>query len=539
MARSLFSSVHLEPIAQSESTSVSGSTTSLPGTRPPGIERSAFANGGINIFIAFNLCLLMLAAFILTSNAFLQWFVLPIFACGVLVGTDAIDWFRKRLDIYDPVGFLGLYGLYFFFLAPFLHVHWDLWTLFKVTSPQDWRNWLGLMAFLNLVGLVLYLSSRCWIGAISAARTRRIKWQLNRLRFTVVMGGALLISGMLLVRLFASFGGLAGYIEASKNPANWDGLGYTVALAESFPILAFMTVIVLWGDKKIFRSWPSLMVTLLLFIAITVVCRGLRGNRSDIIWPLFWIIGIVHFYVRPLSRKWIYLSLPIFLLFMYAYQFFDYYGISGLPNIVNDDAHAELAERTGYSFRTVVLGDLGRSDVQAFLLHRLAQTDNDYEYAWGDTYVGGVSRLIPRSIMERPPGKVQRGTEAQYGWGKYVPDSLSSSKVYGLAGETMLNFGPLGVPVAFIILGIVVGSTRHLLITLPVKDSRRLLAPFLVNLCLVVLIADLDNIIWFIAKDGGLPILVVALSSSISIVSASDKPLQRTNLDDNGIAEEL
>ena len=96
---------------------------------------------------------------------------------------------------------------------------------------------------------------------------------------------------------------------------------------------------------------------------------------------------------------------------------------------------------------------MGRCGVQSYLLYHLVQS-NDYEYALGRTYVGSISLLIPRSVWpDRPPNKRQEGTEALFGSGSHVPGEFEVTWLYGLAGETMLNFGPLAVPFAFAVLG--------------------------------------------------------------------------------------
>ena len=63
------------------------------------------------------------------------------------------------LDVFDPIGILGLFGVQLFLLAPLLHVSWDYW-LDEVIPPRDWRPWLGGMAALNFVGLLAYRATR-------------------------------------------------------------------------------------------------------------------------------------------------------------------------------------------------------------------------------------------------------------------------------------------------------------------------------------------------------------------------------------------
>ena len=101
-------------------------------------------------------------------------------------------------------------------------------------------------------------------------------------------------------------------------------------------------------------------------------------------------------------------------------------------------------EPGGYSrdLKYLLLGDLARADSNAFILHNLVKDPGDYDYRWGLTYAGGLAILIPTEIWHnRPYFKVDAGTEAQLG----KTASRPSSRVYGLSGEALLNFGPLGV----------------------------------------------------------------------------------------------
>jgi hypothetical protein len=99
-----------------------------------------------SVFISFFLSLLILAEFLPRSEQFLHWFVIPVTLSGILIGIDAIDWWRGRFNIFDPVGILGLLGFHFFFLAPLLHVRWDSWLEPWYTPPADWRPFVGKSA---------------------------------------------------------------------------------------------------------------------------------------------------------------------------------------------------------------------------------------------------------------------------------------------------------------------------------------------------------------------------------------------------------
>ena len=87
-------------------------------------------------------------------------------------------------------------------------------------------------------------------------------------------------------------------------------------------------------------------------------------------------------------------------LFMYLYGFYKDLGGEALTAF----EEGSLNEKSGRSFQGMLLGDLGRADVHAFLLHRLCKRDSDYRYAWGRTYLGSIALLVPASIWpDRPP----------------------------------------------------------------------------------------------------------------------------------------
>jgi hypothetical protein len=211
-------------------------------------------------------------------------------------------------------------------------------------------------------------------------------------------------------------------------------------------------------------------------------------------------------------------------MFMYFYGFYKSAGLDVVRAFESVEARAELSQETGRTAEVIVLGDLGRSDVQAFLLYRLVKPDSDYEYAWGRTYLGAATLLVPRSVWpERPPDKIKEGTDAQYGMGYYSRGVRQTSRLFGLAGETMLNFGPIAVPFAYLLFGFLVSSIRHFILTLEPADSRLILVPFLVIICFQALVADSDNILFSSIKNFTVPFLTLALSSTKSI-TRSNKP---------------
>jgi hypothetical protein len=472
-------------------------------------NKSEVSNALISIYI----CTLIILFALIISSDFWHWFLLPVWACGVLIGIDAVNWLRRRIPVFDPVGIIGFLGVYFFFLAPLLHVYLDYWMRY-VTPPAEWRYWLGWMAVLNFLGLLIYrlIITRNW----HIIRTRSI-WKFDETRFPMLLFLGLLFTFSLQVWVYGRYGGLIGYIrayEAGLEANLFAGMGWIFMLSESFSILLAFGYAYYARKTGNLQSWKAIILFLLLFFVLRLFFGGMRGSRSNTIWTLFWAAGIIHFWIRPLSHRFIIFGgLPILLILMYIGGLYKAVGSDIVYSIDSISTMNQLAEETGRDLEGTLLGDLGRSDVQALVLSRIIDKSTNYELALGRTYYGTLGLFVPRSIWpDRPPLKVKEGTDILYGKGVYE-QGVRATRVYGLAGETMLNFGPWLVPIMFIVLGMVVSGVRSLMQQLDASDTRWLLLPLLINLCFIILVSDSDNVLFFVIKQGTLPFLLIFVSS--------------------------
>ncbi len=501
-------------------------------TQTPARWLESTRSHGDSFLVSLALCSLTLLVLVAGSGRLVHWFVLPVLACGVLIGMDAYDWARGRMSLFDPVGIIGLTGLHFFFLAPLLHISWQF--LMKTPVPPiDWRADMGGMAILNLIGLVIYRWTRD-VFVRRAPQTSPVQWRLNKPVFLTLMPFMLLFTGALQMWVYARFGGLSGYIEAATDltdTTQMAGMGIIFLFSETFPILAIMLFAAYASDKPRWQGWPVLIGVMIAFLVLRILFGGLRGSRSTILFALLWAGGILHFYVRPISRQAVLIGVAFMVMFMYAYGFYKAAGAESFKAIEDTSARTEIRESSGRDFQSVLLGDLSRSDVQAYIFDRVWRprdvTQSDYEYGWGRTYLGALVLFVPTSIWpNRPVHKVKEGTEIIYGMGTYVPNELWSSRVYGLAGEAMLNFGVLAVPFAFVLFGLAVSLTRRLLMILTVGDTRLLMFPYLITFCAIILTSDSDNLIVYIVQQGAFPFLMICIGSIFLTerVAISSKP---------------
>jgi hypothetical protein len=475
-----------------------------------------------DFIIATVICGAVALLFAIANANIRHCFVFPVLLCGVLIGGDAVAWIRGKLNLFDPVGIIGVLGLHFFFLAPLLHVYWDHWMKYVQPLP-DWRPWLGYMAILNAMGLVLYrffvetLPFKRFAQRLNAPRT------IDHRRLITVLAILLPLTFILQIVVYTRFGGILGYVDAySTRDAMFEGTGWIFALSESFPILVAIGCVHWIQRQRVWPKWTGLAVFLFGFLLLQLLFGGLRGSRSTTIWKLFWTVGMLHLTVRPIPKKMLVSGALLVVIFMYVYGFYKGAGRDALDLLKDGTSIAE--EQTGRTLKDVILGDLGRSDVQAYLLHDSITHADENKLAFGRTYLGAVCILIPKQLWpNRPAGKVKEGTDALYGHGAWDSGSVASN-VYGLAGEAILNFGFLWVPLAYALLGCLVGVTRRCIYSLRQGDGRLLLIPFLVNFCVVMMIGDSDNLLFFAFKNGLLPVSLIWFCLSIPVPVYSEVP---------------
>lgn len=469
-------------------------------------------------------CLAIVLVLAFNSPELNHWFIVPVLICGTLIGADLIDWARGRVDLFSPVGVLGVVGFHLLFLAPLLHVYWDYWAIVP-DSPADWRPWLGLAATLNAVGLLGYCAVTQEVARSSGAKVRSRVWSIDWHSFYIVWFGILLVSACAQIYVYLSFGGIVGYMLASVAPGDaFAGFGALFAVSECFPIV-LLTGLVLVARRTRFQ--PSLAVILFAFVglfALQMLFGGLRGSRSNTIWALFWAAGMVHLCVRPLTRKLAYAGLCFLVGFMVVYSFYKSYGPDAVQVLGDDQARAETARYRGQPVKGVLLTDFGRSDVQAVILYRLLRSAQPLVY--GETYLGAAALPLPSSLTNLAT-KAKVGTELLYGRGSYVPGSFRSSRLFGLSGEAMLNFGLAGVPVGLLLLGLFVSWTSRWIEGLHPDDARIVLAPFMTVLGFFILLNDSDNLMFVIIKNLTIPLLflfAVCRSRAVSQDRAPQAP---------------
>lgn len=425
----------------------------------------------------------------LSTPALWHWMTLPTSIAGVLFGVDVVDWLRGRLDVLQPRAAVALFGFHLCYVGPLLHVVWDHWPRY-VSPAQDWRGSLGVLALVNVVGIVLYQL----VLAVRDPPPHSKPLQLDLRRFAAWSVVGLAIGLTALAAVVIKFGGPPGYLRVvSGTREALSGNGWLLLLAESWPLLLFAMVLVYRRTWLRTRLLP-LLILLVVFIVVQFVTGGLRGSRGNTVWPIIIAVGLIHLIVRPVGRGVILASAGVLIAFMYVYGFYKSVGVNVFDLAKERTTTATLAQETGRTLPLLLLEDFGRAGTQSLLVDRIASGG---QLSWGMTYVGDVMKLAPDSMVPDPPtDKSSAGTDLLYTAGAYDV-GIRSSRIFGLTGEGMLNFGLVGGSLAFLPFAVFVRWAERIWRTAAMSGSlpHKLIGPGLTVMCLLALGSDLDNVL--------------------------------------------
>jgi hypothetical protein len=457
--------------------------------------------------IATVVSIFIVAVCILLSLAVVHWFLVPVILCGILIGADGVAWFRGNMDTFDVKGLIGASGYHFFFTAPLMYIVFNE-ELAYLNNPADWRPWLGKMALLNLVGLILYKLIEQW--SQRGIKPYRKVWLLSHGRAVLVIVFALVAAFASQIFLFVIMGGFGGLATAfTVDSTSLSGMGSFRVMGSGLPILILIALTLFHRRESQKTSWVTIFFILSFLSVLHILSTGMSTDRGLIITAILWMGMIIHYFWRFISpRTMILMILPLVPL-MWIYSFYKALGMA----VFQGGSIASFSAETGRGLIGTLLGDAARVDIQPYIMYMLENYPEDYDLRHGSTYLEAVYPIIPLWIWPGKPanaGKTIAGTELLYGKAYYQGYNAfrRTNHAFGIAGEAMLNFGMIGAPIAYAIMGFIVGRFRRYMRGIPPGDLRLLFLPYATLFIVNMLLWDSDNYLAHFLMRGSFSVIV-------------------------------
>jgi|GEM_PF-399530 len=429
---------------------------------------------------------------------FFHWFVIPTALCGLITGAEAADWARGRLQVLEPRALVGLFGLHMTYGVPMLHVAWQTWPRY-VTPALDWRGSLGILGWINFAGLVLYRI----LVARPITDSRRGS-EIDARKFLSLAPCAVLIAFVATFVVLRRAGGIAGYLANVSSPDQVStalaGTGWLLVVSESWPLIIFTALVI--SRRAAYRGQPASVVRLFVVFALAqFLVGGLRGDRSNTLWPLLIGLGVINLLVVRIRRTVLVAGMAATVVFVWLYGFYKGAGTDALGLLDGTTNTSQLSEQTGRSFQRDILEDFGRAGIQAVVIDRETRRLAGPP-AQGSTYAAAVQDLLlPKNDRVLFEGKRPVGMRVQYG--NYGAGAgIVPARIFGLTGEAIMNFGLFLAPLLFVPLALWVRfCTRIYRSATRGSVIAGVMAPCLAVSCILALGSDFDNVLWFLLKQ--------------------------------------
>lgn len=420
----------------------------------------------------------------------------------------------RKEGLFSPRSIFFTYGLVFFFIVPLLQTSWDYWpSIPYFTEKEKWiTRWLSV----HLLSLPFF-----YLGTKIPTMKDTSKYEIcpnKALKYGTIL---IIVCCVSQLYVFYSFGGISGYIasyesrlaESIQENNPFAGYGMLFTLSESTPkLLAILLILKLQNSQNPGDKRKLILYSAVLLLA-AIIFGGLRGSRSNIIWVMFWFSALYYIKIRSLKKSEIILGLAFVAVFMSFYSYFKYGGTEGVKSLLNQNQTQDFlleARSIESPLKLVLVRDIGRADVQAYTYQLYSR--GEYDHSLGRSlYAGAVSFLPAALVPHKPESFTKEKTEIFWGKGTYSENSYSTL-LLGLSGEFFVNFGYLGVPLYFLVFGLIVSYAARIYKKRSSKAPSTYIYPVLLLILIQFFIADSNVITQFSFKYLLLPVVLLTLS---------------------------
>src|SRR5262249_34349800 len=190
-------------------------------------------------------------------------------------------------------------------------------------------------------------------------------------RLMLILPFFLAVSLVMEILMYSGRGGILGMMEQYSSHFVIPEFGVATMFSECFPILAMIAFVLVARRVRWLASLPALAAAMLCFFIVLMIFGGLKGSRSTTMFQLFWAAGMIHFFLRPLSRKLVFVGLLFIVSFTYIYAFYKIGGLRAIEALRSGESMASVQQSTRQTMHDILLGDMSRADLQAFIISRL------------------------------------------------------------------------------------------------------------------------------------------------------------------------
>jgi len=444
-------------------------------------------------------------------------FMVPISLCGAisLYHVVRLIVLSKRRGVLLPLVFYFYCTIFFAtYLAPILHYSVNFWLMANNTLilPKKWDYWVFLVGLLNLIGLLIFVQVYKFFRNKKFINRKIWLPSKNRNKYFYVYLLAA-VSILVQIYIYAKLGGISGYVdtyETRVEDGGFAGFGVFFIISEFFPIiLVFLFYIRAQSDEN-FKSAKYIFLFLIFLFITCLLFGGLRGSRSNTILTVMHAGMLIHFFIRKFSVKEISIGLVCLVSFMYVYKFYKQGGTEAVKAYYEGRIDYSN-EKYDFGLVQLLLNDFARADIQPYLIYRYE--NSSYIPKYGLTYFGGILHYVPPSLISYTgPTKKKAATELLYG---RPGESLGwySTRIYGMLGEYILNFGYHTSFLIFVPLGIFLAFLDKWAASLERGDLRNFLYPLLIIMIILLFSTDFDNLVFFFMKRIFLVMVIIKVGS--------------------------
>lgn len=436
---------------------------------------------------------------------------------GSLCFYYTILWLQSKIDVFDPLGLLGAFGIVFYLAGPVMQIGSDYWPF--IPSLRGQEDWFTIWAALNSVGLAIF----ALIVGRPTVRYRQLRsiWVIDFRYFKVIALIALAITAASQAYIFAKFGGVSGFIQTFSERQElhlgrtendpFENLGFIVVIAESFKYTFAMCCITYLKGKRYAKNiilFAALMSSLL---AIFLVFGGLRGSRNATVFSLIFAVGMYSFWIKKVKVKLALAGVLFVFAFLTAYNWYKIAGVRGVGAIFDAQERASFNNTRQDNSLFVFTRDMGRMDVQ--VLAMIGYEERGVPLRHGLTYAGAPFTVVPTAVVPwKPTHLAEAKSDVVFGVGQYNPKYRMTTILFGLFGEAFINFWYVGAVLSYAGLALVVRFTRRLVYGLAENDARRLLVPVFCLLPINMLLADAGVLVMMLTRALLIPTAVIMAS---------------------------